>query len=265
MERFGCQPSTLTLSRLGQDPAGLSIAGTALRSRCSHLTRRAPAGSSGQALSQGLRLTVMLLALAIAVLLQGCDRVVLDERFYDARLDHWTVIDDPDTVQGPSIWKVEQDGWLHQLSNIWGRRGDFIGRWYGTLLVAGDADWKNYEFTAKARPEDDDGFGVVFRFQDPAHFYRLLFIEDPFNGGPLTRLDKRNGPNYTELWSIRSGYKVHTGMRIAVDVVGSHIGVSLDGVPIADVSDASYTHGKVGLFCYAQEGQSFRDVKVVLK
>ena len=195
----------------------------------------------------------------------GCSRVVLDERFYDTRLGHWTVIDDPNTVEGPSIWKVESDGWVHQLSNIWGRRGDFVGRWYGTYMVAGDADWQNYEYTVKARPGDDDGFGVVFRVRDSSHFYRLFFVQDAFNGGPLTRLDKRNGPDYTEIWSIRKGYTVGAQMRIVVQVDGDHITGSVDGTQVLDVTDGSYRHGKVGLFCYAQEGQAFDDVKVVLK
>ncbi|MGH9765053.1 MAG: hypothetical protein ACREAC_29810, partial [Blastocatellia bacterium] len=64
--------------------------------------------------------------------MSSCNHVVLDERFYNEHLDGWTVLDDPQTVEGPSLWRVEKDGWLHQRSNIWGKRGDFLGRWYGT-------------------------------------------------------------------------------------------------------------------------------------
>ena len=132
--------------------------------------------------------------------LWGCtNRVLLDERFHDARLINWTVVDDPDTIEGPSDWRVEPDGWLHQRSNIWGRRGDFIGRWFGTCLIAGDAGWEDYTLSVKAKPTDDDGFGVVFRYQDPEHFYRLLFLQDGLSGGPITRLDRREGSDYTEL------------------------------------------------------------------
>src|SRR5262249_48020609 len=120
--------------------------------------------------------------LSAMLLSSGCNRVLVDERFHDVRLAGWTVIDEPDTVEAPSRWQVESDGWLHQRSNIWGRRGDFIGRWYGTMLVTGDRGWTDYDFSVKARPEDDDGFGVVFRFKDPQHFYRLLFLQDGLNG-----------------------------------------------------------------------------------
>jgi hypothetical protein len=205
------------------------------------------------------------LVLALGLLLPGCRRVVLDERFYDTRLDKWTVVDDPDTLEGPSLWKVESDSWLHQSSNIWGRRGDFLGRWYGTMIVAGDSAWKDYTFTVRAKPADNDGFGVVFRFRDPEHFYRLLLIQDGMNGGPLTRLDKRNGPDYTEIWSTQQGYRLGAETDIAISVNGAAIHADSNGAFLFDVGDGEYRSGKIGLFCFAQAGQAFRDVKVVLR
>ena len=194
--------------------------------------------------------------------LSGCSHVLLDERFHDDRLASWTAFDDRETVEGPSAWRVESDGWLHQRSNIWGRRGDFLDRWYGTYLVAGDTDWKDYTLTLQAEPRDDDGFGVVFRFADPEHFYRLLFIEDGFNGGPITRLDKRNGPDYTELWSEKKGFRVGKAMFIQVDVAGDLVIATVDGRRLFELRDEAYGRGKIGLFCYAQNDQAFEDVLV---
>ena len=193
----------------------------------------------------------------------GCSHVLLDERFHDDRLTHWTVVDDPETVEGPSSWRVESDGWLHQRSNIWGRRGDFLDRWYGTCLVAGDTEWEDYTLTLQAEPRDDDGFGVVFRFTDPEHFYRLLFVEDGFNGGPITRLDKRNGPDYTELWSDKKGFRVGKARFIQIDVAGGTINATVDGRHLLSIQDNdAYRRGKIGLFCYAQNDQAFDDVMV---
>lgn len=188
---------------------------------------------------------------------------MLDERFHDSRLINWSVIDDPDTLEGPSDWRAESDGWLHQHSNIWGRRGDFIGRWYGTYLVAGDFAWTDYTLSVRAKPADNDGFGVVFRYQDPEHFYRLLFVNDGMSGGPITRLDRREGADYTELWSAPRGYR--TGAEIVIEVATEHdtIKASVNATPLFELNDPKYNHGKVGLFCYAQNGQAFDDVKVV--
>ena len=210
------------------------------------------------------RILIVGIALPTALLPLGCSNaVMLDERFHDTRLINWSVVDDSDTVEGPSDWRVEPDGWLHQRSNVWGRRGDFIGRWYGTFLVAGDAGWKDYELSVAAKPTDDDGFGVVFRYQDPEHFYRLLFLQDGLSGGPITRLDRRDGPDYTELWSIEKGYRLSTAVAISVRVDGDLITALVDGKQLLELRDTRYRSGRIGLFCCAQSGQAFDDVKVV--
>lgn len=203
------------------------------------------------------------LCLGLSIFCACSGGVLLDERFHDTRLINWTVVDDPDTIEGPSDWQVEADGWVHQQSNIWGRRGDFLGRWYGTYLIAGEAGWKDYTLSLTAKPGDDDGFGVVFRYQDPEHFYRLLFLQDGLSGGPITRLDRREGADYTELWSNAKGYRPGSEMAIEITVDADVITAAVDGRVICEVTDASCSRGKIGLFCYAQKGQAFDDVKVI--
>jgi hypothetical protein len=210
-----------------------------------------------------MRLVAPIIALVFLLTASSCNRPLLDERFYDKRLTNWTVIDDPDSVEIPSDWRVEDDGWLHQRSNIWGRRGDFLGRWYGTLLVAGETNWQNYRLSVTAKPQDDDGFGVVFRFQDAEHFYRLLFLDDTLSGGPLTRLDKREGADYTEIWSVKQGFQKGKEVFIEVEVTADTIRAFLDGRQLFEVKDSAYKHGKIGLFCYSQSHQLFDNVKII--
>lgn len=210
-----------------------------------------------------MRACLIILTFSLSILPSACrDRVLLDERFNDNRLLNWKVIDEPETLEGPSDWRVEQDGWLHQRSNIWGRRGDFLNRWHGTMIVAGDERWSDYTLTLKAKPEDDDGFGVIFRMTDPEHFYRLLFVEDGMNGGPLARLDKREASDYTELWSAEKGYRKGEVMLIQIEVKGDEIRGYADGAMLFDIRDSAYRRGKIGLFCFAQNGQAFDEVKV---
>jgi hypothetical protein len=210
-----------------------------------------------------MRFYATALVLLLSCLATSCKSPLLDERFLSNRLTNWTVVDDPDTVEIPSEWGVEADDWLHQRSNIWGRRGDFLGRWYGTFLVAGDTNWRDYRLSLKALPMDNDGFGVVFRYQDAEHFYRLLFINDSLSGGPLTRLDKRDGADYTELWSEQSGFKKDSPITIEVVAISNRIRIQINGRQLLQVSDDSYRKGKIGLFCYAQSHQAFDDVRVV--
>jgi hypothetical protein len=205
---------------------------------------------------------VALLVALLAICATGCKSELLDERFHSTDLSRWTIIDDPETVEGPSEWRVEADGWLHQRSNIWGRRGDFIGRWYGTMIVAGNANWRDYRFTVRALAKDNDGFGVIFRFQDQEHFYRLIFVNDGMSGGPLARLDKRDGADYSELWSAPRTYRLGVELAIEIIVEGDHLRGSLNGQSLFDLRDASYAKGKAGLFCYAQSDQAFDEVRV---
>lgn len=225
---------------------------------------KASVSSNGNPPGRLIRICAHGVVCVTALVVWGCaNGVLLDERFHDQRLMNWTVVDDPDTLEGPSDWHVDSDGRLHQRSNIWGRRGDFIGRWFGTYLIAGDAGWRNYTLSLKAIPTDDDGFGVVFRYQDSEHFYRLLFLQDGLSGGPITRLDRREGPDYTELWSVDKGYQASDQLTIEVRVNDEVIKASVDGRQLFEVKDSSYRSGRIGLFCYAQKGQSFDDVRVV--
>jgi hypothetical protein len=221
---------------------------------------KASASSSGLS---PIRLCAHIVVCAASLATWGCaNRVMLDERFHDTRLINWTVVDDPDTLEGASDWRVEGDGWLHQRGNIWGRRGDFIGRWFGTFVVAGDAGWKDYTLTVKAKPTDDDGFGVVFRYQDSEHFYRLLFLQDGLSGGPITRLDRREGADYTELWSAERGYRPDVELTIEVKVDGEVIRASVDGKQLFEAKDASYRTAR-SVCSVCAEGQAFDDVRVV--
>jgi hypothetical protein len=217
----------------------------------------------------GTNIFMRAFALALCILLacftSACNSPALDERFLDKRLTNWTVVDDPDTVEIPSDWQVEDDGWLHQRSNIWGRRGDFLGRWYGTFLVTGDVNWRDYRLSLKALPLDDDGFGIVFRYKDAEHFYRLLFINDTLSGGPLIRLDKREGADYTELWSEKKGFTKGVEIFIEVETSGNTIRIWVNEQRLLEMTDDSYKAGKIGLFCYAQSHQAFDNIRVFME
>ncbi len=209
-----------------------------------------------------MRIFFLILLFMVLSALFGCRAKLLDERFHSNELTHWQVVDDPETLEAPSVWRVEADGWLHQRSNIWGKQGDFLGRWYGTYFIAGEASWDDYTLRVKAKPFDGDGFGVVFRYQDQEHFYRLLFIQDDLNGGPLTRLDKREGADFIELWSSKRGYKMGDELLIEVIAEDDSIRAAIDGINLFEVKEAAYRRGKIGLFCYAQNHQAFDEVQL---
>ena len=79
----------------------------------------------------------------------------------------------------------------------------------------------------------------------------------------MTRLDKRDGPDYTELWSSPNGYRPGVEETIEIRVSGDLIRASVDNHFLCETRDKSYKNGRIGLFCYAQSRQAFDDVKVV--
>jgi hypothetical protein len=46
--------------------------------------------------------------------------------------------------------------------------------------------------------------------------------------------------------------------------VGNMIRITLNGTRLVETKDDSYGQGKIGLFCYAQDGQAFNNVRVIL-
>ena len=52
-------------------------------------------------------------------------------------------------------------------------------------------------------------------------------------------------------------------MTIEVKVARDVIEASMGERQLFEVKDGSYRRGKIGLFCYAQKGQAFDDVRVV--
>ena len=81
----------------------------------------------------------------------------------------------------------------------------------------------------------------------------------------MTRLDKRIGDEYTEIWSKKDGFREGTELLIELETSGETIKGRLNGRPLFEARDPTYEKGKIGLFCYAQSDQAFDDIKVTLK
>jgi hypothetical protein len=189
----------------------------------------------------------------------------------------WTIIDQQAaTVEGPSDWTV-RSGRLRQASNIQAPVTSGIAHainYEGTLAVIGDTTWTNISFRADIIPRDDDGVGMIFRWKPSAvdpdgNFYRLLMVDDPSSGGPKLRLDRRTDG----VWEILeentasySGYAKNKKYVVEIDMVVDRFVIKINGsihFEFTDlVADGGLTSGKVGLFCYAEQGVDFDNVKV---
>jgi hypothetical protein len=163
-------------------------------------------------------------------------------------------------------WTVSaEEGVLRQNSNDFGGSEGAEGTYLGTYVTAGGPSWRNYDFMARVRPVDNDGIGLIFRYEDSSNYYRFLWVGDESSTGPLRRLDRIKGGLQTVLKS-ESGeaarYDPGRWYNLEASLDGDVIRVYIDGALWGEVRDAEIESGGVGLFSYAQEGVEFDDVVV---
>jgi hypothetical protein len=168
-----------------------------------------------------------------------------------------TVDGNPTLSGGRSAWEVPGWGAVVQTSNVWG--GDAAGvPKPGTLLVGGDAGWTDYRYSVQLRSGDDDAIGVVFRYGDPGNCYR--FSMDRQRG--YRRLVRVSGGAYAVLAEDDFVYATGQDYVVTVEAIGDSLRVYQDGEPVFDVRDNAFTGGRIGLYCWANAGARFSDVRV---
>jgi hypothetical protein len=162
-----------------------------------------------------------------------------------------------------SVWKVVADdtapsGTGYALAQTAESPGGVFN-----LCVAEDTNCKDVEVTVKfkaMRGKNDQGGGVVWRYQDANNYYicRMNPLEDNFRvykvaGGKRTQFDTK------EELKVPVG-EWHT---IQVKQVGDKIECSLDGKKYLEATDGTFTKaGKVGLWSKSDAQSHFDDLQV---
>ncbi|TVQ11326.1 MAG: T9SS C-terminal target domain-containing protein [Balneolaceae bacterium] len=193
--------------------------------------------------------------------------ILFSEYFDDAGLQAWTITDDPQPRSGPSDWRVI-NGELWQLSNIWSYDppAEFIYH-LGTHATAGEPNWTDYTLNAVLRSTDNDGIGLIVRYQDPGNYYRVLLMNDANNSGsarsPIQRIQRFvNGEPVTLHQNVVETAYPAGYFSLSVDVRADTIRAYLNGVLIGQAVDTTYASGKIGLLSYANAGSMYDDILV---
>lgn len=218
-----------------------------------------------------------LLLLAGWALPSQAQTVLLQDDFSDGDMDGWTVVDDPEPQSGPSNWLV-RNGELIQTSNIWSYAPVELETKYhlGTHVVRGDAGWTDYSMSVVMRSSDNDGIGLLVRYQDAGNYVRLLLMNDPswsgrdINGTPvnsaLQRIEKFVDGEPVVLAENLVSSAWPTGyFTVTLDVRGNEFRAYLNGELILEAVDETFATGRVGLMSYANTGALFDDVLVTLE
>jgi hypothetical protein len=186
---------------------------------------------------------------------------LLTDDFNDGNITGWTVVDEG-TISAPSAWSVVR-GEVQQTSNIYGPDVASVDHRKGTFAYynnSGAFSWANYSLSAVLRSTDDDGIGLMFRYQNPNNYYKL----DLDKQRNFRRLFKVVNGVETTLRNVAGGYTQGANANLEVKVIGNQIQVFQDGVDIfgGAVTDNSLVTGTVGLYCWGSQNCYFDDVSV---
>ena len=188
--------------------------------------------------------------------------ILLSDDFADDVLEGWTVVDEG-FYERPSLWR-ERSGHLMQVSNIYGPNGNMYDHRKGTYVYWNDPaslGWSNYTLTAFFNSMDDDGVGVLFRYQNPSNYYKLELDSSK----RFRKLFKLVNGVETTLATEYNGYGVGSNYVLRLDITNNQFVVLLNGSVLFNriITDNTLQSGTVGLYSWADAGVFFDDVKVI--
>jgi hypothetical protein len=124
----------------------------------------------------------------------------------------------------------------------------------------GAFSWTDYTYEVTLHSTDNDGIGVMFRYQDANNYYKV----DMDKQRNFRALFKMKDGVETTLASEPGGYTQDVDMMLQVRVLGDQIVVTLDGSELfgGPVQDSGLAAGTVAPYCWGNAGSYFDDMRV---
>ncbi|SCX80420.1 hypothetical protein [Nitrosospira sp. Nsp13] len=203
----------------------------------------------------------------------GQPYLLLLDRFDADTLANFDVVDDPQaTVSAPSEWVFNAEAQrIDQLSDIHGgpfgagatgpeKPGTYLVRKTTAELPA----VQNFILVVDVTSEDDDGIGVVFRWQDVDNFYYFLMDRQR----NYRRMGKKVAGIFQELdtaaLDTTHGYDADTSYSLKVRISGTQLNAYLNDELVLSGQDASLPGaGRAGLFSWGSAGVHFDNFRIV--
>jgi hypothetical protein len=187
--------------------------------------------------------------------------VLLSDSFDEGTLQGWTIVDEG-VFAAPSLW-LERSGRLMQLSDIYGPSFGACDHRQGTYIYWNDPQalgWSNYAFSVTFNNTDNDGVGVLFRYQDSSNYYKVE-LDSQKN---FRKLFEMVDGVETTLAAESASYSPGSSYVLRVEVTNSEITVLLDGAVLfgGTITDSNLVAGTVALYSWASEGLFFNDLNV---
>ncbi len=188
----------------------------------------------------------------------------------------WIVYDETDLGDpGPSSWQIGSglDGKaMTQGSNIWGDATDAVA--IGSFVIYDMAEWSDFMLEVDVLANDNDGMGLVWRWEDMYNHYRYVTMVDPGNSpagkrGPYRMIERRLGddggaelPFYETLADNNESYVQGQPQRWKLEAIGDTFKFYVDDKLTLEAQDSTYKKGKIGFLVYAQSGVFFDNLTI---
>ena len=189
-------------------------------------------------------------------------RFIVEDLFSDSgSMINWTIVDEGGT-DGPSYWQIVS-GQMVEPSNIYGPDSSAVDNRRGTYAYWKDPIsffWADYKLDVSLRSTDNDGIGVIFRYQNPSNYYKF----DMDSQRNFRKLFKMYNGAETTLAVASAGYTVGQQMQVSVDVTGNQINVFLDGNNVfgSAITDSNIECGTAALYDWGNASTYFDNFKV---
>jgi hypothetical protein len=197
-------------------------------------------------------------------------RLLISSDFMEDSLDWFEVVDDPlATRSTPSLWQYKAaESRIEQTSSIWGGSSQPNANKPGTYLVLRATRERpvveNLMLKVRLQSNDEDGIGVIFRWQDAENFY--FFLMDKRRNYRV--MGKKVAGEFRDLSTpsldTSHGYEINVIYNLKLIVTGTELNIYLDNELILQGQDtAPPIPGRVGFMCRTNDKAYFYRIELL--
>lgn len=158
----------------------------------------------------------------------------------------------PLNSDGSPIWTTSGGTWTTQAD---GGAVYCANTTQQAFAVSGDSTWTDYTYSIKVKSNNSMGNGMCLRINDVNNLY--IFQIDNSSTVSLAKLV--NGTR-TVIGTAAYSTNLMQWYNLSASVTGSQIKAYIDGQLLINITDSTFSSGKIGL--YAQSNVSFDDLEV---
>jgi len=188
----------------------------------------------------------------------------------------WTPVQPPGVyLSGPLRWEYElSNGAFVEQSNIYTDDATYSPTAIAPMLINDTVAGTAFTYSARLTAGDDDGFGLIFGYQDETNFYRVVFarqvrsagfpwhawVVDRQVDGLTARLFGYGTTGYVRTFANRQGVpfdvtiSVDASNRLTLAVLDNPTGTSTNYPLVTGQALPSAANGRVGVFTWGMSG-----------